>query len=74
MSELTNLNDELLENMWKQLEDIPCDEDQDSSVGLRLAKSWWRFRKGTDIMDVWDFFNRRHSKGIIHLLYELETV
>lgn len=60
--------DKELEKMWDELTDIPFDEDLDGK--LILSVNWKSFTKGTDREDIWQFFDKNHSKGVAWLLYE----
>lgn len=57
-------DDELLEEMWEELEDIPFDEDE------CIEQDWNGFSKGTDREEIWHWFDEQHSKGVYWLLYE----
>jgi hypothetical protein len=56
--------DESLEELWAQLGDIPLDPD-----GEHLLEPFMGWGKGTSKEEIWHWFDRRHSKGIGHLLY-----
>ena len=56
--------------LWKELENIPFDEDSDGE--LILAEKWYLFDKGTTRTEIWHWFDEYCSKGVYHLLYELE--
>ena len=59
--------DEVVEELWRELEDIPFDE-ADSPHGLILAQPWLHFTKGVDRGDIWEWFDAMHSKGVAHLM------
>ena len=61
-----NYNDAELEDLWRDLVDIPIDEDE------RLEEDWFIFKKGTWREDIWHWFDERHSKGVYYLLYEFD--
>lgn len=63
-------DDKELENLWKELEDVTLDEDERGI--LRLVNDWNGFSKGTDIEDVWYWFDEHHSKGVGYLMNEYE--
>ena len=69
---MKRFTDEYLEAKWRELEDVPFDEDEDGS--LYLAEDWWIFGRG-DYRDevIWVFFDEHHSKGLHYLLYELNN-
>jgi hypothetical protein len=55
-------SDKILEEKWRELEDITTYEDEDGC--LRLCNSWFGFDKDTDIENIWYWFDERHSKGV----------
>ena len=61
----TKYNDTELENLWKSLEDIPMNENE------QLEEDWFIFPKGTDKEEIWHWFDEQYSKGVYYLLYEL---
>lgn len=63
-----DLSDDQLEELWRELSDIPFDE-ADSPSGLILSHSWRHFPKGVDREDIWHWFDEHHSKGITYLLH-----
>ena len=65
------LTDAVMEDKWRELEDVPMDEDEGSG-NLILSADWWVFCKGTDRNTIWEFFNKNHSKGVRWLMYNLE--
>ena len=56
--------DKLLEEKWLELENIPFDPETE-----KLESPFMHFPIGTDKEDIWHWFDERHSKGIVHLLY-----
>ena len=58
-------NDTELENLWKSLEDIPMNENE------QLEEDWFIFSKGIDKEEIWHWFDERHYKSVYYLLYEL---
>jgi len=56
--------DEVLENLWSQLTDIPVDPKTD-----RLLEPFMGWGKGISKQEIWHWFDRRYSKGIGYLLY-----
>jgi hypothetical protein len=61
--------DALLEKMWAELEDVPFDPDTETIGG-----SYLHFPAGTDRETIWHWFDERHSKGIVYLLYGDDTI
>lgn len=64
------MNDYEIELMWKELTDVPFDEAENEMV---LAEDWKQFSKGTSRDEIWEWFDKHHSKGVYHLLFELEA-
>lgn len=58
------LNDEQIETIWDVFEDVPLDENE------CIENDWFGFPKGTDKLDIWRWFDERHSEGVHYLLYE----
>lgn len=60
--------DKYLERLWDSLEDVPVIEDPDMRTVIDCE--WNGFCKGTDVEDIWMWFDQRHSKGVHWLMYE----
>ncbi len=56
--------DEALEELWAQLGDVPMDPETE-----RLLEPFMGWGKGVSKEEIWHWFDRRHSRGIGHLLY-----
>ena len=56
------MDDKSLEEKWKEFEDVTTYEDKYGC--LRLASDWFGFNKGTEIDDIWHWFDNKHSKGV----------
>ena len=56
--------DKLLEEKWLELEDVPVNPETE-----KLEAPFMHFPVGTDKEEIWRWFDERHSKGIVHLLY-----
>lgn len=71
MNDFQNVfTDEEIEQKWRELEDVPMDEDSEGE--LFLADAWYIFPKGAKREEIWHWFDKRHSKGVAWLLYEYE--
>jgi len=70
---IEGLTDVQLEEMWADLGNIHFDE-ADVPGDMVLAEDWHSFQKGTDRLEIWQFFDKRHSKGVAFLLYGATTV
>ena len=53
-----------LEKLLKQFEDLPMDPDTE-----KIEEPFLSFPAGTDREDIWHWFDERHSKGVVYLLY-----
>ena len=56
--------DALLEELWKQFGDVPMDPSTET-----MEAPFLDFPAGTSRVDIWRWFDERHSKGIAYLLY-----
>lgn len=56
--------DEALEELWSQLADVTMDPETE-----RLLEPFMGWGVGVSRDEIWHWFDRRHSKGIGHLLY-----
>ena len=56
--------DEELEKLWAELEDVPMNPETEELEGHFL--NWG---PGVDRDEIWQWFDKRHSKGIAYLLY-----
>ena len=61
---LQNTIDKNVEALWIEFQDVPVDRNGN----LRVA--WKAYPKGTNKNDVYDWFNRHHSKGLAYLMEE----
>ena len=75
MQHMTNkLNEKLrrededceIEQKWRELEDVPFNEDEDGE--LFLEENWFMFDKGTSREEIWHWFDMAHTKGVGWLL------
>ena len=65
------LTDELVEELWDMLEDIPFYDDSPED-DLLLAQDWFIFFEFSPRESIWQWFDEHHSKGVHYLLYEYE--
>ena len=56
--------DAVLERLWKQFADIPMNPDTE-----KMEEPFMDFPAGTAREDIWHWFDERHSKGVVYLLY-----
>lgn len=54
--------DALLEELWKQFGDVPMDPSTET-----MEAPFLDFPAGTSRVDIWRWFDERHSKGIAYL-------
>lgn len=63
-------SDRVLEGAWRALGDVPTkDTDDDWILDERFETPWVTFEKGVSVMDVWRWFDGKHSKGVHWLMY-----
>lgn len=56
--------DALLEELWKRFGDVPMDPSTET-----MEAPFLDFPAGTSRVDIWRWFDERHSKGIAYLIY-----
>lgn len=56
-----SFNDEELENAWKLLSEVNINEDDE------IVQDFLYWESGTDRQDIWNWFDKKHSKGVGHL-------
>ena len=61
-------DDEVLE-CWKDFGDVPVTKDGKLERGFKTPWKGVSWRKGTDLMDVWHWFDERHPFGVKYLMY-----
>ena len=59
--------DAKLEQLWGEFADIPMNPETE-----KMEEPFLHFPAGTDREDIWSWFDERHSKGVVHLLYGTE--
>lgn len=62
MKEYNEYTDAELEAFWAELGNIPQNENDE------IDEPFYFFEKGTERMDVWQWFDRKHSKGVAFLM------
>ena len=62
-------HDELLEELWAVVEDIPMNPESEC-----LENGVLDFPAGTSREEIWHWFDVRHSKGIAYLLHKQQNV
>ena len=60
-----------IETIWKNMEDVPFDEDCDGE--LVLAMDYHSFKKGTSRNEIWYWFDENHTKRIGYLMWNLKN-
>lgn len=70
----------MVEGFWKNLEDVPFNEDADGRLVLANDyrfmvgnREMAMFPKGTDREEIWHWFDENHPKGVAYLLYRGEN-
>ena len=61
-------NSQEVEKLWQFFGEIPID-DEDA-----ILEEFLGFSEGTDRIEIWHWFDERHSKGVAFLLYGEEAV
>lgn len=56
--------DQQLLELWNQFSDIPMNPETE-----KMEQQFLHFPAGTDREEIWKWFDERHSKGVVHLLY-----
>ena len=56
--------DKNIEALWKEFENVPVDRNGN------LRAAWKAYPKGTNKNEVYEWFNRHHSKGLAYLMEE----
>lgn len=59
--------DSELERLWDEFADVPMDPETE-----KMEESFLHFPAGTDREEIWHWFDDRHSKGVVYLLYGTE--
>ena len=64
---LQNTIDKNVEALWIEFQDVSVDRNGN------LRAAWKAYPKGTTKNDVYEWFNRHHSKGLSYLMEEVEN-
>ena len=67
--ELLRDRDEELEKLWEQFADIPLDPKTEC-----IDTPFLGWGKGISREEIWHWFDQRHSKGVVFLLYGEDAV
>lgn len=62
-----HLTDSEVEELWRSLEDVPMNPETE-----RMEKPFLIFPAHTGREEIWQWFDKHHSKGIAYLLYGVE--
>lgn len=65
-----NATDREIEKLWKELEDVPVYENE--NLELCIDKYFQGWYKGIDLITIWHWFDKKHSKGVGWLMNEYE--
>lgn len=63
---LQDIIDKNLEVLWKEFQNVPVDHNGN------LKAIWYTFPRGTNKNNVYDWFNRHHSRGLAYLMEEVK--
>jgi len=58
------MSDKEIEKLWREFGDLPLNDSDD------ITEGWNGWEAGTHKIDVWEWFDRVHSKGIYYLIHE----
>ena len=58
--------DKNVEALWKEFQSVPVDRNGN------LMTVWKAYPKGTNKNEVYEWFNRHHSKGLSYLIEEVK--
>lgn len=61
------MKQEIVKEMWDNMEDIPFDEDTEGN--LILGEDYEIWPKGTEREEIWHWFDENYENGITNLLY-----
>lgn len=56
-----------LEQLWNEFTDVPMDPETE-----KMEEPFLHFPAGTNREEIWHWFDERHSKGVVYLLYGTE--
>ena len=65
-----NATDREIEKLWEELEDVPVYENK--NLELCIDKDFKGWYKGTDLITIWHWFDKKHSNGVGWLMNEYE--
>jgi hypothetical protein len=58
---MKEFTDDRLEELWLKLGDIPINK------GEEIEEPFLHFCKGTDMYDIWHWFDYNHTKGLVYI-------
>ena len=64
MSIYHKYDDEFLESKWEEFGNISLDDYE------CIEEDWFGFSKGTHREEIWDWFDKQHTKGVYWLMFE----
>lgn len=56
--------DEWLKSLWNEFGKVPMDPETEC-----IEEDWRGWKAGTFREDIWHWFDERHSKGVVYLMY-----
>ncbi len=62
-----SVRDRELEELWEGFADVPMDPETEE-----MEEPFLHFPAGTNREEIWHWFDERHSKGVVYLLYGTE--
>lgn len=64
------VDDKKLEELWQELGDVLFVEDEGKR--LVLSSDWLHFEPGTEREEIWKWFDKHHSNGVVWLMNDFE--
>lgn len=64
---VSDITDNLLSEIWGEFDNIPISED-----GETIDEDFFIWSKGHDKIDIWQWFDKHHSKGLAKGLMGLD--
>jgi len=64
-------HDEYVKHVWDMLEDVPfadADDEDEAVSDIVLEVDFRQWKAGTDRLEIWNWFDNQHSKGVAYLM------
>ncbi len=60
---MNKLSNKELQQLWLEGKDVPIDEDECINI------DWYIWKRGTDRLEIWHWFDKKYKGGLKSLLY-----